>query len=80
MIRFSTFLKGLRLKRIEFLRRVGGQLADYENGSGSAIWTNKWDRKDINRSIHLNEFEENEKETYAFVSLSAQVCRYWSVL
>lgn len=37
MIRFSTFLKGLRLKRIEFLRRVGGQLADYENGSGSAI-------------------------------------------
>ncbi len=37
MICFSTFLKGLRLKRIEFLRRVGGQLADYENGSGSAI-------------------------------------------
>ncbi len=63
MIRFSTFIKGLRLKRIKFLRlRVGGQLADYENGSGSTIWTDKWDIKDINSSIHLNEFEENEKK------------------
>lgn len=68
-----------RLKRIEFRRlRAGGQLADYENAFGSVIWTDKWDLKDNNKSIHWMIWKE--KEAYVFVCLSAQVCRYWAVL